>query len=76
VCSDIRTKTEPDVIAALGGTRIRLRRPGAGAPGAAGLHHTETQMDEVGDEHFDEVIENDADLATLFARVDAVIGRR
>jgi len=65
VCSDIRTKAELDIIAAIGGTRLRLRRPGARAPGAAGAHHTETEMDEVGDEHFDQGIDNDADLACL-----------
>lgn len=73
VCSDIRTKAELDVVTALGGTRIRLRRPGACAPGAAGVHHTETEMDDVDDADFDRVIENDADLETLFERVGALI---
>jgi radical S-adenosyl methionine domain-containing protein 2 len=76
VCSDIRTKAELAVITALGGTRIRLRRPGACAPGAAGAHHTETEMDDVDDDELDAVVENDADLDTLFARIDALVERR
>lgn len=75
VCSDIRTKAELDVITALGGTRIRLRRRQAGAPGAAGAHHTETEMDGVSDDAFNAVIDNDADFETLFARIDTAIGR-
>jgi len=73
VCSDIRTKAELGIVTALGGTRIRLRRPDAGAPGNAAAHHTETELHDVADESFEAVIDNDADLATLFARIDALI---
>jgi radical S-adenosyl methionine domain-containing protein 2 len=75
VCSDVRTAEELAAIREMGGTIIRLRRPGAGAPGVAGQHATETALDDVVDDHFDAVIENDADIETLFARVDGVLWR-
>lgn len=75
VCSDIRTKAELAIISALGGTRIRLCRSGAGAPGAARAHHTETEMEDVDRDEFDGIIDNDSDLQTLFARVDELMRR-
>lgn len=73
VCSDLRTTPELAAIRRMGGIVIRLRRREAGAPGAAGLHHTETELAAVEDQCFDAVIDNDSDLASLFERIDEIV---
>lgn len=76
VCSDLRTHAELESIQHAGGVVLRLRRGGAGAPGQAGLHSTETELAGLGDDRFDAVIDNDRDLASLFEQIDRIVGRR
>jgi ferredoxin len=69
VISDVRFQNEFDAIHKAGGYVIRLRRPGAGLAGAAGLHISEQEQANIPDEAFDHVIENDGTLDELLEKV-------
>lgn len=71
MCSDVRTHAELDTIRGLGGIVLRLTRQGAGAPGDAGRHRTETELADVEGAEIEAVIGNDSDGTSLFARVNA-----
>ena len=68
VADDIRFPNEVAAIRALGGIVVRVDRPGAGLPGAAGDHASEATPLEAPDM----TITNDGSLAWLHAQVDAI----
>lgn len=65
--SDVRFRNEIRAIQAHGGKVVRVRRPGAGLGGAAGLHPSEAEMMTISDSEFDFVIENEGTLEELEA---------
>lgn len=71
LCTDVRTKQEFEQVRALGGRVWRITRPGAGAPGAAGMHATERELAELPNRAFDRVIDNDGDLDDLRMKVES-----
>ena len=73
VCTDVRTEHEIAAARTIGATIWIVRRPGAGAPGLAGEHFTETRVVGLDDVAFDHRIDNSRDLAFLHAQVDAAI---
>ena len=73
VCPDVRTRTEFDAVRTLGGRLWHLSRPGAGAPGGAGRHETETQLTALPAERFDAVLVNDSDRVTLVHLCEAAL---
>lgn len=66
--TDVRFKNEMRVIREGGGKVIRVRRPGAGLGGGAGLHPSEAEQASIPDSAFDAIIENDETLDVLRAR--------
>jgi hypothetical protein len=73
VCTDVRTEHEIAAARTIGATIWIVRRPGAGAPGVAGEHFTETRVVGLDDATFDRRIDNSGDLAFLYAQVDAAV---
>jgi hypothetical protein len=73
VCTDVRTEREIGAARAIGAAVWIVRRPGAGAPGAAGEHFTETRVVGLADAAFDRRIDNSWDLAHLRAQVDEAL---
>lgn len=71
---DIRFKNEVESFKRAGAKLVRIRRPGAGLGGAAGLHASEQEQLQIPDSAFDAVIENDSTLEAFYQRLDAVIG--
>jgi len=65
---DVRFRNEVDGIRAAGGKVIRLRRPGSGLQGLAGLHASEVEQAGIPDSAFDHVIENEGSLNELRAK--------
>jgi hypothetical protein len=63
--SDVRFLNEMRVIREAGGKIVRVRRPGAGLGGSAGLHPSEAEQAGIPDEDFDFVVENTGSLADL-----------
>lgn len=57
--SDVRFQNEMRVIRQAGGKIIRVRRPGSGLTGSAGLHPSETEQLSIPDDDFDFVISNE-----------------
>ena len=73
VCTDVRTSAELDALRAGGWRVFRVVRPGAGAPGSAGEHATETQLRSVVDGEFDGVLHNGGTVAELHAHLDGLV---
>jgi radical S-adenosyl methionine domain-containing protein 2 len=73
VCTDVRTLEDLEVIRALGGIVVRVRRSGSGAVGEAASHATETELDRVGDAEVDAVIVNDGTIEELSAAVSRAV---
>lgn len=67
VFSDVRFPNEADAIRDRGGFLLKVTRPGAGLAGAAGLHSSETALQ---DYAFDWVIDNSGELRDLKREVD------
>ncbi len=61
------------MVQALGGEVWRICRPGAQAPGEAGMHATERVLAELPNRAFDRVIENDGGLEELRVKVEAAL---
>ena len=68
--SDVRFKNEMGVIREAGGKIIRVKRPGAGLGGSAGLHPSEAEQMGTPDSDFDFVIENNGTLGLLKAEAE------
>ncbi len=66
---DVRFRNEIEGIRSRGGKVVRVVRPGAGLTGAAGLHQSETEQADIGNEEFDGVIVNDGSLEDLREKV-------
>lgn len=73
VCTDLRTREELLAARARGARVWRIHRAGSGAPGRAGEHPTERALAELPDAEFDRCINNDGDLAALYACVEAAL---
>ncbi|MEZ4454816.1 MAG: hypothetical protein R3B09_35525 [Nannocystaceae bacterium] len=73
VCTDVRTEQEIVAARAMGAELWIVRRPGPGAPGAAGNHPTETHVVGLADAAFDRRIDNSRDRAHLLAQVDEAV---
>lgn len=74
VCTDVRTRAEFDALRAGGWRLFRVVRPGAGAPGSAGEHATETGLRSVADAEFDGVLHNAGTVVELHTQLDHVAG--
>ncbi len=70
---DVRFRNEVDGIRAAGGKVVRLRRPGAGLQGSAGMHASEVEQGGIPDSAFDYIIENDGTLDELRAKAAAML---
>jgi len=68
--SDVRFKNEMRVIREAGGKVVRIKRPGAGLKGSAGLHPSEAEQASIPDAEFDFVVENTGTLADLQAAAE------
>lgn len=66
--TDVRFKNEIRIIREGGGKVVRVRRPGAGLGGSAGLHPSEVEQAGIPDDDFDAVLENDKTLEVLRTR--------
>lgn len=66
VVTDVRYANEVTELQALGAVTVRVHRPGAGLPGDAGAHLSETELDDV---ETDYTIDNNGTLAQLHATV-------
>jgi radical S-adenosyl methionine domain-containing protein 2 len=76
VWTDLRTRDELDLARRLGARVVRVVRPGAGAPGSAARHSTETELADLPDSAFDVILANDGTLEQLARRIDRdVLGR-
>lgn len=73
VCTDVRTRAEFDLLRADGWRVYRMVRPGAGAPGSAGEHGTETELSAVADTEFDGILHNAGTVAELHAQLDLLM---
>lgn len=71
--SDVRFRNEMKVIREAGGKLLRVRRPGAGLGGSAGLHPSEAEQMGIQDSEFDFVIENNGTLEDLKARTEEIV---
>jgi hypothetical protein len=76
VCPDVRTHDEVAAIGSLGGQVWRVVRPGAGAPGKAGKHETETDLAGLPDGRFGVVVRNDGGLSDLDERCADLLARQ
>lgn len=70
---DVRFRNEIEGIKEAGGKVIRIRRPGAGLRGLAGLHASELEQTAIPDVAFDYVVENDGTLESLRAKAAAAL---
>ena len=70
---DVRFRNEIDGIRQAGGKLVRIRRPGAGLSGAAGVHASEAEQASIPDDVFDLVIENNGTLEELRAKAAAAL---
>lgn len=70
--SDVRFRNEVLTIQKAGGKVVRVKRPGAGLGGAAGLHPSEAEQMAIPDRAFDFVVENDGTLGDLQTRALAI----
>jgi len=75
VIPDVRYENELAAIQQAGGKVVRVKRPGAGLGGAAGIHPSEVDQAKIPDAAFDEVIFNVGTLEDLRADVGAVLVR-
>lgn len=75
VCPDVRTHEELAAIQSLGGAVCRVVRPGAGAPGKAGQHETETVLAGLPDGRFDAVVLNDRGIHNVTKRCSSILRR-
>lgn len=73
VCTDLRTRDELQVVRSLGGVVWLIERRGAGAPGAAATHMTETELACAPHDLFDRVIHNDGTVAELELKLDGAL---
>ena len=70
---DVRFRNEIEGIRAAGGKLVRIRRPGAGLSGAAGVHASEAEQAGIPDDVFDLVVENTGTLEELRAKAAAAL---
>lgn len=73
VCTDLRTRDELQVVRSLGGVVWLIERRGAGAPGAAATHVTETDLACAPHDFFDRVIQNDGTVTDLEGKLDGAL---
>jgi hypothetical protein len=73
VCTDLRTRDEFEVVRSLGGVVWLIERRGAGAPGAAATHSTETELALAERSLFASLIQNDGTVAELQASLDQAL---
>ena len=73
VCTDLRTRGELELVRSLGGVVWLIERSGAGAPGVAARHTTETELAGAERRLFTRVIRNDGTLAELRASLDEAL---
>jgi hypothetical protein len=71
VIPDVRFKNEVAAIKESGGLLVKISRPGAGLPGALGLHSSETEQASIPDSAFDKVLQNTGTIEDLRLMVDA-----
>jgi hypothetical protein len=75
VCTDVRTQREVETIQRKGGTVWRVVRPGAGAPGTASVHATETEIADLPNSLFDGIVQNEGSIAKLHAALSSIVTR-
>lgn len=73
VCTDLRTRDEFEVVRSMGGVVWLIERGGAGAPGAAAIHPTETELALAERSLFASRIQNDGTVAELHALLDEAL---
>ena len=73
VCTDLRTRGEFETVRSFGGVVWLIERSGAGAPGAAATHTTETELAGAERRLFAKVIRNDGTLEDLPASLDEAL---
>ena len=74
---DVRFRNEIEGIRKAGGKLVRIRRPGAGLQGSAGLHPSEREQASIPDTEFDLVLDNAGtldDLRALVKKAAEVLG--
>lgn len=75
VISDVRFVNEVEGLKARGAKVIRIHRPLQGLKGVAGAHRSETEMDSIPAELFDEVLKNDGSLEDLVVMSHALVSK-
>lgn len=71
VIPDGRYKNELEEVKKNNGILLRVKRPKAGLKGIFGKHKSETEMDDIPDDFFDYVIDNNGTLQDLEKKIDA-----
>lgn len=75
VISDVRFLNEVEGLRAGGAKLLRVRRPSQGLGGARGTHRSEVEQDDIPDDLFDAVLNNDGSLEDLIVLTQGFLSK-